>query len=99
MYYIAITLFTWGEILSTIVSGPYMTDRIPATHRGRITGVETVLQTIINGVVELTIGIFYDNLGSASAWTFVLGLLGVAIVGSIILIPLDKKRYPGLYKG
>ena len=37
-YYLAMLLFTWGEIVSTISQDPYMTRRIPASHRGRLNG-------------------------------------------------------------
>ncbi len=97
VYYIAITLFTWGEILSTTVSGPYTTERIPASHRGRMNSVMGMLQSIIAGIIMYTTGFLFDNLGSVVAWSFIFLLLGMATAGSIILIPLDKKAYKELY--
>lgn len=97
-YYIAITLFTFGEILTTIVSGPYLTERTPASHRGRINGVMTVIQTIIGNATMLAVGLFYDHSGSVAAWIFVFVLLGISLIGSIALIGLDRRRYKKLYE-
>lgn len=39
MYYISMILFTLGEIITTLGSYPYLTRRIPASHRGRISSL------------------------------------------------------------
>lgn len=97
VYYVAMLLFTWGEIFATLADGPYLTARIPASHRGRITGLITVLSSIIAGIIELSVGKLYDNIGSYAAWLLVLGLLGGAIILTFILLIRDKKQYPILY--
>ena len=38
-YYVSITLFTLGEILTTIVTGAFLADRVSANFRGRIYGI------------------------------------------------------------
>lgn len=98
VYYIAITLFTWGEILTTLVQGPYTTERIPASHRGRMNSIMVVMQTILQNGMMVVIGILYDNMGSSTAWTMVLAVLGIGLMGNILLISLDKKAYPKLYE-
>ena len=98
VYYVAITLFTWGEILATIVMGPYMTERIPASHRGRINAFVTVIQTVIMNAAMLIVGVLYDNVSGTVAWFFVFGILIVALLGSVALISLDKKYYSELYR-
>ena len=99
IYYVSITLFTWGEIFTTISEGPYLSVRIPASHRGRINGFTSVLGTLIQSVTDLLIGKLYDNVGSPAAWGMVLSLLGAAAVLTIVLIARDKKTYPALYAG
>ncbi len=96
-YYVAMSLFTLGEILHAITDGPYTSNRMPASHRGRINGFITTLQGILYGIVMMVLGLLYDNMGSVAAWLLIFGLLGVAVLGCIIMIPLDKKRYPDLY--
>ena len=96
-YYIAMVVFTWGEIFSTISEEPYMTTRIPASHRGRFNGLMSVICTVIIGAIDLSVGGLYDNAGSTWTWTLILGitLLSAALV--IILIVRDRKAYPKLY--
>ena len=97
-YYVAITLFTIGEIAVTIVSGAYITERIPSTHRGRINGVQTFLQNTMYGVAIYFTGVLYDNFSNVWAWVliFVLGIL--VSVGCLYLIFADKKTYAKLYE-
>ncbi len=97
VYYAAIFMFTLGEILSTLSEGPYLTKRMPASHRGRINGISAVFGTLIGGASDLTVGHMYDNAGSSAAWAVVLSLLGVATVLTVILAFHDKKKYPKLY--
>ena len=97
-YYIAILLFTWGEIFSTISEGPYVSRRIPASHRGRINGFTSVLSTVIHSVCALAVGRLYDGVGRNGAWTLVLALLGAAMALTLLLIRRDRVTYPKLYE-
>lgn len=96
-YYIAMFLFTLGEIFSTISYGPYQTSRIPASHRGRLNGVFTMIQGPLQGILMFVTGRIYDVHGTSPAWTLVLLVLVVAILMKIVLVFADKKRYPQLY--
>jgi len=97
-YYLAILLFTWGEIFSTISQGPYVSRRIPASHRGRINGFTSVLSTVIHGVCALAVGRLYDRVGRTWAWGLVLALLAAAMVLTLFLIRRDRTKYPKLYE-
>jgi len=97
VYYAAIFMFTLGEIFSTIAEGPYLTRRIPASHRGRINGISAVIGTFISGAAELSVGHLYDKSGSVAAWAVVLSLLGAAMILTAFLIGHDRKKYPKLY--
>ena len=97
VYYAAMLLFTWGEIFTTISEGPYTSKRIPASHRGRINGVSSVLGFAFSSASQLSVGRLYDNEGSTAAWTLVLGMVAAAMLLTLILIRLDKKAYPKLY--
>lgn len=97
VYYVAMLLFTWGEIFATIADGPYLSTRIPASHRGRVNGVISVSGAVIGGLCDLTVGRLYDHVGSTAAWTLVMGILGLALALTVALIFRDKKAYPKLY--
>lgn len=97
-YYLAMTVFTWGEVFCTLAEGPYLSKRIPSSHRGRVNSVVSVLQSLLIGVFNITIGQIYDGLGSTPAWLIVLGVLGAAAAISAFLIRGDKRAYPKLYE-
>ena len=96
-YYVAMLLFTWGEIFTTISEGPYTSTRIPASHRGRINGFNSLLSFVLQSASELSVGHLYDNYGSTAAWTLVIGMVAVAMILTLLLIKLDRKAYPKLY--
>lgn len=98
MYYVAMTLFTYGEILSTLANGPFLSARVPASHRGRINGFVNVLHNILYGVIMMFTGRFYDLHGNVLAWTFIFTLLGITILGSTFLLFIDRREFPDLYK-
>ena len=97
-YYLAITVFTWGEIFSTIAEGPYVSTRIPASHRGRINGFMTVVYTAVTGGVDLAVGQLYDRAGSAWTWALILGVTLISAAAALALKGLDRKHYPKLYQ-
>ncbi|MCQ2422779.1 MAG: MFS transporter [Lachnospiraceae bacterium] len=97
MYYLAIFLFTLGEILVTTVSGAYLTERIPASHRGRVNSFISVLSGIIIDVMQFGAGFLFDEFGSVSAWIMILGVLMATLLGCIALLLIDRHVYRQLY--
>ena len=97
-YYIAILVFTWGEIFATISEGPYVSTRIPASHRGRINGLMSVVCTVVVGGIDLAVGHLYDGAGSAPAWVLILGVTFLSGACAVVLKIRDRKKYPKLYK-
>ena len=98
VYYLAMLLFTWGEIFSTISAGPYLSRRIPASHRGRINGLMTVAYTAITGGIDIAVGRFYDRAGSRQTWVLILGVAAASAAVTVLLGALDRKAYPKLYR-
>ncbi len=98
VYYFAMIIFTWGEIFHAVADGPYTSARTPATHRGRITGLTTIVRGILEGIAILSAGRLYKYVGSHGAWIFSLVLCVLGILMIIRLIRKDKKKYPNLYK-
>lgn len=96
-YYLAMVVFTWGEVFSTISEGPYLSTRIPASHRGRINGIKSVAYTVVTGIIDLTVGQFYDRAGSGWTWVFILGVVAMSAVLAVILKARDRRAYPKLY--
>ncbi|MBR0208007.1 MAG: MFS transporter [Oscillospiraceae bacterium] len=97
-YYFAMLVFTWGEIFTTIAEGPYVSTRVPASHRGRINAFMTVAYTAVTGGIDIAVGQFYDRAGSTWTWTLILGVTALSAAATILLRSLDKKAYPKLYR-
>ena len=96
-YYLAMLVFTWGEIFSTVAEGPYVSTRIPASHRGRINGLMSIAYSVVTGVIDLTVGQLYDRSGSFWTWGLILAVTLLSAALALVLKGLDKKAYPKLY--
>ena len=97
-YYLAMLIFTWGEIFDVLSSGPYVSTRIPASHRGRINGLMSVAYAAVTGGINLLIGQLYDHAGSTWTWAVILGVTLLSAATAVALKALDKKAYPKLYR-
>ena len=97
VYYAAIILFTWGEIFNTLAEGPYMANRIPSSHRGRLNSVTGVAQGILLSLFNVLVGKVYDLTGSVGAWAIVMTSAVLSLLLSVRLIWRDKRDYPKLY--
>ena len=96
-YYLAMLVFTWGEIFSTVAEGPYVSTRVPASHRGRINGLMSVAYMLVTGVIDLSVGQLYDRSGSVWAWALILAVTMGSAAAAVVLKNLDRKVYPKLY--
>lgn len=96
--YISIIIFTIGEIVDTLGASPFVSKRIPANYRGRITAIFTVIYNVATSVFIKILGVVYDKSGSDGAWgvVYIIGVIGV--IAFIYLSIIDKKGYPELYK-
>ena len=97
--FVAITVFTFGEIFNTISSSPFLTRRIPASHRGRILAVMNVVCGLSGSGIQLLVGMLYDRSGSTTAWSSVIAIGLVEIVIIAVMAVFDGKDYPDLQKG
>ena len=96
--FVAITVFTFGEIFNTISSSPFLTRRIPASHRGRILAVMNVVCGLSSSAIQLLVGMLYDRHGSTTAWSSVIAIGLVEIVIIAVMAVFDGKDYPDLQK-
>ena len=96
--YVAMFIFTLGEIISSIGLNPFITKRIPANYRGRISSILNVCCDIFVALFNKLEGIIYDSAGSLNSWMLVYGIGIVSLVLFFTIIKADKKTYKGLYK-
>ena len=98
IYYIAIIVFTLGEITNTISSSPYMTKRVPINYRGRIYSACNFISAIIIAIGQYSVGILFDKYSMFISWSFVFLVYIVTILAYQNLKKYDRKAYPDLYK-
>lgn len=98
MYYISMTVLTWGEIFALTADSPYLSRRIPSSHRGRLNGIVTVVRIIVTSLSQLAIGQIYAGGGSKAAWIVILAAGAATICASCVLIIRDRIVYPNLYQ-
>lgn len=96
-YYIAMLILTWGEIFCMLGEGPYLTKRMPASHRGRVDGLNMVVRTGVSSGYQLLIGFIYGIGGAPEAWFAVLIIGGAFVLLIIALAVQDRKIYSNLY--
>ncbi|MEZ3435297.1 MAG: MFS transporter [Lachnospiraceae bacterium] len=96
-YYAAMLIITWGEIFNVLAESPYLTKRVPASHRGRVEGLCMVIRGGVTGAYQMLIGFVYGVGTPAAAWMFVLSIGGFFVFLTIVLIIKDKKVYKNLY--
>ena len=96
-YYAAMLIITWGEIFNVLAESPYLTKRVPASHRGRVDGLSMVVRGGVTGVYQMLIGFVYGIGSPAAAWIFVLSIGGFFVFLTVVLIIKDRKIYKNLY--
>lgn len=98
MYFLSMILLTLGEIFSAISSYPYLTRRIPASHRGRFSSVSQLFKGTSKYSSQWMVGKVLGVKSMIFAWKSVayMGILGCILY--VILQKADKREYPLLYK-
>lgn len=90
-------IFTTGEICLSISQTPYMTKRIPETHRGRFLSITGSFAGLIGVVSNYGVGILIDRYPIPAVWC-IIAAIGVGVLGLYAAyLLLDKKAYARLY--
>ena len=90
--------FYLREIMSTLGTYPYMTRRVPASHRGRISSVANIFLGMASYYSQWCIGSLLEKESMVRVWTIIAGIGLAGIFLYFILREADKKRFPLLYK-
>lgn len=95
--FLGMIVFTQGEVFDSLARSPYITRRIPSTHRGRIMSIYTLMQSFVGVSGQYLIATWIDSSSSGNIWFlifafgFVIGLL------SLMLRKYDIKYFKELY--
>lgn len=98
MYFLSMVLLTLGEIFSAISSYPYLTRRIPASHRGRFSSVSYLFKGTSKYSSQWMVGKVLGTKSMVFAWKSVACMGGVGCILYVILQKADKKKYSLLYE-
>ena len=98
LYIASMVVFTLGEILNTLGTSPYVSMRVPATHRGRLVSISSIFTTMSSSLGNAIVGRIVVFYSFREGWLFV-GVIGIAL---LLLLQvhrrLDQKRFPLLYE-
>lgn len=96
-YFVAMVIFTLGEIVQTIGQQPYLTRRIPASHRGRFSSFYTIFAGAFQLSGQQVVGQMADTLPMSRVWFCILCVGAVNLFAYVLLRKGDEKAYPLLY--
>jgi len=94
-YYLAIILFTLGEIFAMMGEAPFLSSRSPASHRARISSFYNVTGHLMSSVLTMVVGGLYDGFGYQTSWFFVMGIMVLAILLTFVVNKMDYARPDG----
>lgn len=98
VYFVSMIVFTIGEICETLGRQPYLTRRIPSSHRGRFSSCYTVFAGAFQLYGQQIVGNMADVMPMQKVWLFVVIIGALNSAGSFVLRQRDKKVFSLLYK-
>lgn len=100
LLFIGMFVFTVGEVVTVLGSNPYASRRIPASHRGRIGGISSVVHSVFSSLTQYLISfmLILTNSNYGLLWTvFILFGLSASVLYCLLYKP-DKRTFPKLYQ-
>jgi len=99
LLFLGMFVFTLGEVITVLGSNPYASRRIPASHRGRVGGISTVVHSVFSSLTQYLISfmLFLLNNNYFIIWLVFIILGLAATVFYALLYKPDKKTFPKLY--
>ena len=98
LYVISMIIFTLGEIMMTLGRSPYISKRIPSSHRGRFTSIVNICRTMCSSLGNTFVGKIVVLASIRTGWIFVAGI-GAVLVGLMTVHKrADMKEFALLYE-
>jgi MFS family permease len=97
--FIGMFVFTLGEVVTVLGSNPYTSRRVPASHRGRVGGLSSVVHSVVSSLTQYLISflLIATHSNYRLLWTvFILCGLVAAVLYGFMYRP-DKRTFPKLY--
>lgn len=98
--FLGMFVYTLGEVVSVLGSNPYASRRIPASHRGRIGGINTVAYSVFQSLNQYFISfVLMAAEGQYRlVWLIFIGIGLAAELLYVLVYPLDRRSFPKLYE-
>ncbi len=98
VFFIMMFLFTLGELINMLGTSPFMSRRVPASHRGRVNSFRNIAYFVGSSLGRVLMGalIQYGGYSKAFATLAVIGMFASLIIAYNYF--LDKKTFPKLYE-
>lgn len=100
MLFVGMFVFTLGEVVTVLGHNPYNSRRIPASHRGRVGGISSVVHSLFSSLTQYLISFLLMATSSnyRLIWTvfIICGLIAAGLYG--LLYGPDKRTFPKLYQ-
>ncbi|MBN2793986.1 MAG: MFS transporter [Clostridia bacterium] len=98
IFFVMMLIFTMGELINMLGSSPFMSRRVPASHRGRVNSFRNIAYFVGSALGRVLMGVLMKHFG----YSYAFATLAVAgILSAIVIIfnyYLDKKTFPKLYE-
>ena len=98
--FVGMFVFTIGEVVTVLGSNPYNSRRIPASHRGRIGGISSVIHSLFSSLTQYLISgiLFLSGSNYRLIWTVFIccGLMAAGLYTT--MYGPDKRTFPKLYE-
>jgi MFS family permease len=100
MLFVGMFVFTLGEVITVLGNNPYTSRRVPASHRGRVGGISTVVHSAFSSLTQYLISFLLiatqSNYKLLWAVFILIGLVAASLYG--FLYKPDKRTFPKLYQ-
>jgi len=99
LLFVGMFIFTLGEVVNVLGTNPYTSRRVPASHRGRVGGIVSVLHTVFGSLTQYMVSfvLIVSNSNYRLVWMIIIGCGLAAVLMYTLLYHPDKKRFPLLY--
>ena len=98
--FVGMFVFTLGEVVTVLGSNPYVSRRIPASHRGRVGGISSVVYSVFSSLTQYLISFMLIATKSNYRLIWIIfivcGLVAAVLYG--FMYRPDKRTFPKLYK-
>ena len=99
--FVGMFVFTLGEVITVLGHNPYHSRRVPASHRGRVGGISSVVYSLFTSLTQYLISFLLIATGSNYRLLWMI-FIGCGLVGAVLYSLLygpDKRTFPKLYEG